>query len=252
MVCRCSSSTAARGLTTTCSATTSTRSATTSTSCSSTSAPRPARQGAAGDVDRRAHGGRPRRAGGGDGLRRYATLGHSYGAFVVLQHPVDFAGEPSATIVSSGVPSARFLSAVEENLANFEPVELREQVTSSWAREAEAQTQEDCEALLHDQLPFHFADPRDPRIEEFERRTAGRRLRARRPAALRGRRLRRDRGRGPARLGQPSRARPRRPPRPHLRGRGRRGDRRRHPWRAARGLRGERATWRSRRRTRRT
>ena len=107
------------------------------------------------------------------GFERYATLGHSYGAFVVLEHAVDFAGEPAATIVSSGLPSARYLSAVEENLANFEPVALREQVTSSWAREAEAQTQEDCEALLHDQLPFHFADPLDPRIEEFERRTEG-------------------------------------------------------------------------------
>jgi proline iminopeptidase len=107
------------------------------------------------------------------GFERYATLGHSYGAFVVLQHAVDFAGEPAATIVSSGLPSARFLAAVEDNLAAFEPVELREQVTTSWAREAEVQTQEECAALLHDQLPFHFADPLDPRIEEFERRTGG-------------------------------------------------------------------------------
>ena len=43
-------------------------------------------------------------------------------------------------------PSARFLGAVDENLAAFEPVELREQVTRSWAREAEARTQEDCAA----------------------------------------------------------------------------------------------------------
>jgi proline-specific peptidase len=107
------------------------------------------------------------------GFDRYATLGHSYGAFVVLQQAVDFPGHAAATIVSSGAPSARYLAAVEENLAAFEPVELREQVTSSWAREAEAQTQEDCASLLADQIPFHFADPRDPRIPEFERRTAG-------------------------------------------------------------------------------
>ena len=49
----------------------------------------------------------------------------------------------------------------------FEPVELREQVTESWAREPHARTQEDVAALLSDQLPFHFADPRDPRIEAF-------------------------------------------------------------------------------------
>jgi proline iminopeptidase len=99
------------------------------------------------------------------GHERYAVLGHSFGAFVALQHAVDFPGRPAATIVSAGIPDARFLAHVERNLAAFEPVELREQVTSSWAREAEARTQEDCRALLADQLPFHFADPRDPRIE---------------------------------------------------------------------------------------
>ena len=124
------------------------------------------------------------------GFERYATLGHSYGAFVVLQHAVDRAGEPAATIVSSGAAVRALPRGGEDNLAAFEPVELREQVTASWAREAEAQTQEDCDALLHDQLPFHFADPRDPRIAEFERRTAGA-SRARPAAPLRGRRLRR-------------------------------------------------------------
>ena len=107
------------------------------------------------------------------GFDRYATLGHSYGAFVVLQQAVNQPGHAAATIVSSGAPSARYLAAVEANLAAFEPVELREQVIQSWAREQTAQTAADCDALLHDQLPFHFADPRDPRIPEFERRTAG-------------------------------------------------------------------------------
>jgi proline iminopeptidase len=98
-------------------------------------------------------------------LEHYAVLGHSFGAFVALQHAVDFPGRPAASIISSGVPSARFLADVEQNLATFEPPELREQVTSSWAREAEARTQEDCRSLMADQLPFHFRDPQDPRIE---------------------------------------------------------------------------------------
>jgi pimeloyl-ACP methyl ester carboxylesterase len=100
-------------------------------------------------------------------LDRYVVLGHSFGAFVALQHAVDFAGRPAGTIVSSGIPSERFLAHVQEQLAAFEPVELREQVTTSWAREAEAQTREEVGALLADQLPFHFADPRDPRIDEM-------------------------------------------------------------------------------------
>jgi proline-specific peptidase len=100
------------------------------------------------------------------GLERYAVLGHSYGAFIALQHAVDFPGSPAATIVSSGIPDARFLADVEDELAAFEPVELREQVQSSWAREAHAHTQADVASLLSDQLPFHFADPRDPRIDD--------------------------------------------------------------------------------------
>jgi proline-specific peptidase len=98
-------------------------------------------------------------------LDRYAVLGHSYGSFLALQHAVDFPGRPVATIVSSGIPDARFLEHVERELEAFEPLELREQVRSSWAREADARTQEDVASLLADQLPFHFADPRDPRIE---------------------------------------------------------------------------------------
>jgi proline iminopeptidase len=101
------------------------------------------------------------------GLQRYAVLGHSFGAFVALQHAVDFPGRPAASIISSGVPDASFLEAVQRNLDAFEPVKLREQVTNSWAREAEAQTQEDCRSILSDQLPFHFRNPLDPRIDEM-------------------------------------------------------------------------------------
>jgi proline iminopeptidase len=101
------------------------------------------------------------------GLGRYAVLGHSYGAFIALQHAVEFPGRPAATIVSSGIPDARFLAHVADELAAFEPVELREQVQASWANEAHARTPEDVAALLSDQLPFHFADPRDPRIDDM-------------------------------------------------------------------------------------
>jgi proline-specific peptidase len=106
-------------------------------------------------------------------LERYAVLGHSYGALVALQNAVDYPGQAAQTIVSSGFPSARFLAQVEKNLKNFEPQELRKQVADSWARELQVQTPEEVAELLRDQLPFHFADPRDPRIQEYQRRTAG-------------------------------------------------------------------------------
>ena len=107
------------------------------------------------------------------GLDKYAVLGHSYGAFVALQNAVDFPGAASQTIVSSGLPSAKYLENVWKNLEKFEPVKLREQVTDSWEREKTVQTREDVDSLLHDQLPFQFGNPLDPRIVEFEQRTAG-------------------------------------------------------------------------------
>ena len=107
------------------------------------------------------------------GLERYAVLGHSYGAIVALQNAVDFPGGAAQTIVSSGVPSASYLADVDANLAAFEPEELRERVTQSWEREKHVTTEEEVASLLSDQLPFHFGDPLDPRIAEFERRTGG-------------------------------------------------------------------------------
>jgi proline iminopeptidase len=107
------------------------------------------------------------------GFDDYAVLGHSYGAFVTLQWAIDFPDEPGPAIVSSGVPHSRWLDRVQDALRTFEPVELRERVADSWAREQDVETAEQVAELLHDQWPFHFADPLDPRIAEFERRAAG-------------------------------------------------------------------------------
>ncbi|MCW2989790.1 MAG: hypothetical protein JWM73_384 [Solirubrobacterales bacterium] len=106
-------------------------------------------------------------------LDRYAVLGHSFGAIVAVQHAVDFSGQPVATIISSGVASDRLLMrTVEAGLAAFEPVELRDVVTSSWEREQTVTSPEEVLELLADQLPFHFRDPLDPRIAELRARLA--------------------------------------------------------------------------------
>src|ERR687886_571982 len=108
------------------------------------------------------------------GLERYVVLGHSFGALIALQHAVDFSGRPTGTVISSGAPSERLLmNHVERELERFEPVELREQAQASWAREAHAQTQDEVRAILDDQLPFHFADPRDPRIDAMRAAMGG-------------------------------------------------------------------------------
>jgi len=106
-------------------------------------------------------------------LERYAVLGHSYGAFVTLQSAVDFPGMASQSIVSGGLPSAHWLAGLEAKLAAFEPEDLRELVRRSWEKETEVATEEEFAAIMREQMPWHFADPRDPRIEEYERRSAG-------------------------------------------------------------------------------
>lgn len=91
------------------------------------------------------------------GLPQYALLGHSYGSFVTLAHAVEQGGA-SHYIISSGTASfIKSAPEIEQNLANFEPVALREQVTESWALEAHARTQDDVARLMAMQMPFHFA-----------------------------------------------------------------------------------------------
>jgi len=106
-------------------------------------------------------------------LNHYAVLGHSYGAFVALQHAVDFPGAASQSIISSGIPATHFLNEAEEQLQAFEPADLRDQIIASMEHERSAQTPEEMASIVHDQLPFDFADPRDPRIADYEARSAG-------------------------------------------------------------------------------
>ena len=106
------------------------------------------------------------------GLASYSVLGHSMGSFVALQHAVDQPGAATTTIASSGVPALRWLDRAVAVLESFEPEDLRAQILSSIARESTAQTPDEVTALMRDQLPVHFADPRDPRIADYAERTA--------------------------------------------------------------------------------
>src|SRR3972149_4577435 len=106
------------------------------------------------------------------GLGRYAVLGHSYGALVARQTAVDFPGQAAQTIISGGFPSARSLEHVAKNLETFEPEALRPSVAASWERETQVEPHDGVAQLLHDQMPFHFANPLDPRIAELEARSS--------------------------------------------------------------------------------
>jgi proline iminopeptidase len=101
-------------------------------------------------------------------LDSYAVLGHSFGSFVALRHAVD-SGRASHYVLLGSMASARWLNRIDTNLREFEPEYLRDQVEAAWDAEATVNTVDGFRRLLVDQLPFHFADPKGPALQEFVR-----------------------------------------------------------------------------------
>lgn len=106
------------------------------------------------------------------GLSRYAVFGHSYGAFVTLQHAIDYPGQATASIVCCGVPSTRFMTGTERAIEAIEPPDLRGRIARAFAEETEVRTEEQFAAIMRDGMPFYFADTADPRIEDYLRRSS--------------------------------------------------------------------------------
>jgi len=90
-------------------------------------------------------------------LREYALLGHSFGSFVTLAHAIEDGGASHYILSGATASFSKSGQEIADNLASFEPVEMREQVTESWALESHAKTQEDVRKLMAMQMPFHFA-----------------------------------------------------------------------------------------------
>jgi proline iminopeptidase len=91
------------------------------------------------------------------GLRQYAVLGHSYGSFVTLAHAIEQGGASHYILSGCTASFTKSMPEIQHNLETFEPVELREQVTQSWALEPQAKTQADAAKIMDMQMPFHFA-----------------------------------------------------------------------------------------------
>jgi pimeloyl-ACP methyl ester carboxylesterase len=105
-------------------------------------------------------------------FERYAVLGHSFGAFVALQHAIDHPGVPVASILSCGLPASTFMESTPARIAAMEPSEVREKVEAALAAEADVSSPERLWELLVDEMPAFFADPVDPRIADYVARTA--------------------------------------------------------------------------------
>jgi len=99
-------------------------------------------------------------------LEDAVVLGWSFGSIVTQSHMARH-GSASAYVLIGTIAGPEALLEVGARLAAFEPEHLRAQVSASWEREPFVQTAEECRQLLADQMPFHFADPEDPRIAEL-------------------------------------------------------------------------------------
>ncbi len=99
-------------------------------------------------------------------LEEPVVMGWSFGSIVTQSHMARH-GSAAAYVLMGTIATPEALLGVHERLARFEPVGLRAQVTASWEREPTVQTPAECKQLLADQLPFHFADPEDPRIADL-------------------------------------------------------------------------------------
>jgi len=97
-------------------------------------------------------------------LKRPVVMGWSFGSFVAQSHMARHSTAAGYVLVGS-VVGPQALQEVSDRLARFEPVSLREQVTSSWERESTVTTPHECKQLLADQIPFHVADPEGPLVE---------------------------------------------------------------------------------------
>jgi pimeloyl-ACP methyl ester carboxylesterase len=133
-------------------------------------------------VDQRANG----RSGGGDparwtvpqmaddvealigalGLGDAVVMGWSFGSFVAQSHMVRH-GSAAAYVLMGTIAAPGALANVAHELATFEPVALREQVSASWAREVDVDSPEAARQLLADQMPFHVSDPTGPLVAEL-------------------------------------------------------------------------------------
>jgi pimeloyl-ACP methyl ester carboxylesterase len=101
------------------------------------------------------------------GLARPIVMGHSFGSFVAQQHMAAY-GTAAGYIFMGTVDSVAELLLIDERLAAFEPVALREQVARSWAAETTVQTAAEAAQLMRDQLPFHAAEPEGELVRRMQ------------------------------------------------------------------------------------
>ena len=97
-------------------------------------------------------------------LDRPVVMGWSFGSFVAQSHMARH-GSAAGYVLVGTVAGPEALQDVFDRLARFEPVSLRDQVTTSWERESTVTTPEECKQLLADQIPFHVADPEGPLVD---------------------------------------------------------------------------------------
>ena len=88
-------------------------------------------------------------------LKRYALLGHSFGAIVTTWHAINVGTAEAYVISGGGDSSGNLLADVEASLEAMG--EAGRAIAASWEQEKTVGTEEELRELLRVQLPFHFA-----------------------------------------------------------------------------------------------
>jgi len=107
------------------------------------------------------------------GLSDTWLLGNSSARFVSAAARDRLPGPPRRNDVSAGRPTARCGGRWRTSSRTFEPADMGAQVRRPWGARRSRHQGRRSASLVFDQLPFHFADPRSPRIEERPNRDGG-------------------------------------------------------------------------------
>jgi proline iminopeptidase len=98
------------------------------------------------------------------GIKRFAVLGHSFGAIITTWHAINLGTADGYVISGGGDSSDKLLADVEASLEAMG--EEGKDIAESWELEKTLETDEESAEMLRLQAPFHFAGTPPPGFGE--------------------------------------------------------------------------------------
>ncbi len=106
------------------------------------------------------------------GFKEYGLIGHSFGAFVALQHGVDFPGLAKYIVIVSGASSGKEIQEFLNSNFSKIPLQLRERVQQAQIGLQESNSKEEFLDAWGEYTSFYFAYPTDEeKLSDFNKQT---------------------------------------------------------------------------------